>query len=209
MPKRKKYSKDFKKKIINEIITDNTVISRISKRAGIPSQTISKWANDFFSSGSLKKEKELLELQKRVNELEEVLADFFLENNLAKKNIILVSAAIVIIVFLLAAFSTDVFTGNDDNYDLITSNYTCQELDISDSEKDKKKTKKKKEKLDYKLDTKKILSITTKEGQKLIGKIVKITNDQIIIYNDITKKKFTIFKKDIKLDGIEVIGNKE
>jgi transposase-like protein len=205
MPKLKKYTQDFKKKLVTEILENDILISQISKREGISSKLIKQWAKEFITRENIKKDSEVTELKKRINELEITLADYLLESHLSKKNILLVTSAVVIVILLLSLFSQDLFFGNRYT-DSQSASYACDEMNINIPVK-KKKTKK--EKSEYSLETKKIISITTKEGQKLIGKIIKITTDKIFLYNEITQKKFTIFKKDIKLDGIEIIGNKE
>lgn len=85
MIQRNKFSKDFREKIVLEIVSGQSSVAQISQREGISSQTIRNWKKS-LDAGSFQNEHETeLALRKRIAELEGALAESALTVHILKK----------------------------------------------------------------------------------------------------------------------------
>ena len=82
---RKRYSKEFKKKIAHELLMGISTAAEISKREGITSTTLYKWRDMFSTDDYNSDEQEMSELKKRIKDLEETVSELALENHILKK----------------------------------------------------------------------------------------------------------------------------
>lgn len=85
MIQRNKFGKDFREKIVMELVAGQSSVAQISQREGINPQTIRNWKKD-MDSGSFQTEHEIeLALRKRIAELEGALAESALNVHILKK----------------------------------------------------------------------------------------------------------------------------
>ena len=86
MIKRNRHKREFKEKIVLEIISGQTKMTEISKRESISMTTLRNWKESFASDGFKDQNKIEIELRKKIGELESALAEFALENHILKKS---------------------------------------------------------------------------------------------------------------------------
>ncbi|MBX7056997.1 MAG: transposase [Leptospirales bacterium] len=85
MIKRRNFSREFKKRIVLEVVSGLSPMTWIARREGIAAATISNW-RDELNTGTFRSEHRTeIELRKRIKELEGALADIALENHILKK----------------------------------------------------------------------------------------------------------------------------
>ena len=82
---RNHYSEEFKRKIGLELAAGLTSAAEISKREGISSTTLYKWRNMVQGVSATTEEKEIIEMRKRLKELEEIVSDQALTIHILKK----------------------------------------------------------------------------------------------------------------------------
>ena len=82
---RKHYSEEFKRKIGLELSAGLTSAAEISKREGISSTTLYKWRDTVQGVSVTTDEKEIIEMRKRLKELEEIVSDQALTIHILKK----------------------------------------------------------------------------------------------------------------------------
>ena len=85
MIKRITYTSDYKRKIGFELAAGLTSAGEISKREGISSTTLYKWRDAAMNTEITPDEKELIEMRKRLKELEEIVSDQALTIHILKK----------------------------------------------------------------------------------------------------------------------------
>jgi transposase-like protein len=85
MIRRKHYSEEFKRKIGFELVAGVTSAGEISKREGISATTLYKWRDAAMNTQITPDEKELIEMRKRLKELEETVSEQALTIHLLKK----------------------------------------------------------------------------------------------------------------------------
>jgi transposase-like protein len=85
MIKRTQYTEEFKRKIGLELASGITSAGEISKREGISSTTLYKWRDMVQGIVLPADEKEILEMRKRIKELEETVSDQALTIHILKK----------------------------------------------------------------------------------------------------------------------------
>jgi transposase-like protein len=85
MIKRTQYSEEFKRKIGLELASGISSAGEISKREGISSTTLYKWRDMVQGITVPHDEKEILEMRKRIKELEETVSDQALTIHILKK----------------------------------------------------------------------------------------------------------------------------
>jgi transposase-like protein len=85
MIKRTTFTEDFKRKIGFELASGLTSAAEISKREGISATTLYKWRDGAMSTEIAPDEKELIEMRKRLKELEEIVSDQALTIHILKK----------------------------------------------------------------------------------------------------------------------------
>jgi transposase-like protein len=85
MIKRQRHTEEFKRKIGLELASEITSASEISKREGISSTTLYKWRDRLQTISAITDEKDYLELQKRVKDLEEIVSDQVIQIHILKK----------------------------------------------------------------------------------------------------------------------------
>jgi transposase-like protein len=82
---RKHYSEEFKRKLRLELAAGITSAGEMSKREGISSTTLYKWRDMVQGIILPPDEKEILEMRKRIKELEETVSDQALTIHILKK----------------------------------------------------------------------------------------------------------------------------
>ncbi|MCP4084193.1 MAG: transposase [Actinomycetia bacterium] len=85
MIKRKKYTQEFKRKIAQELIMEIASAAEISKREGISPTAIYKWRDMYTTADYNTDEQEIVELKKRIRDLEETVSELALDNHILKK----------------------------------------------------------------------------------------------------------------------------
>ena len=85
MIKRKKYSEEFKKKIGLELASGVSSGGEISKREGISATTLYKWRDQVHTMSVTSDDKDYIEMQKRIKELEEIVSDQAIQIHILKK----------------------------------------------------------------------------------------------------------------------------
>ena len=85
MIKRTRYSEDYKRKIGFELAAGLTSAGEISKREGISATTLYKWRDAAMYSQVTPDEKELMEMRKRLKDLEETVSEQALTIHILKK----------------------------------------------------------------------------------------------------------------------------
>ena len=85
MIKRQRYSEEFKNKIGLELASGITSAGEISKREGISATTLYKWRDRLQSPVVAADNKEYIEQQKRIKELEEIISEQAIEIHILKK----------------------------------------------------------------------------------------------------------------------------
>lgn len=85
MIKRNNFSREFKEKLVLELVSGQSSVAQVAQREHINPQTLRNWMAK-INSGSFKSENETeLALRKRIGELEGALADMALNNHILKK----------------------------------------------------------------------------------------------------------------------------
>jgi transposase-like protein len=85
MIKRNQYGKDFREKIVMELISGQSSVAQISQREGISPQTIRNWRKE-IEGGTFQTDHEIeIALRKRIAELEGALAESALNVHILKK----------------------------------------------------------------------------------------------------------------------------
>ena len=85
MIKRTTFTQDYKRKIGFELATGLTSAGEISKREGISATTLYKWRDVAMNTQTTPDEKELLEMRKKIKDLEETVSDQALTIHILKK----------------------------------------------------------------------------------------------------------------------------
>ena len=85
MIKRTQYTEEFKRKLGLELAAGITTAAEMSKREGISAATLYKWRDMAQSLTVTPDEKEIIEMRKRLKELEETVADQALTIHILKK----------------------------------------------------------------------------------------------------------------------------
>lgn len=85
MIKRQRHSEDFKKKIGFELASGLSSAGEISKREGISSTTLYKWRDRLQAVSATSDDKESIEQQKRIKELEEIVSEQAIQIHILKK----------------------------------------------------------------------------------------------------------------------------
>lgn len=85
MIRRNRFSKDFREKIVMELVSGQSSVAQISQREGINPQTIRNWRKD-TEGGSFQTDHEIeIALRKRIAELEGALAESAVSVHILKK----------------------------------------------------------------------------------------------------------------------------
>lgn len=85
MIKRNRFSKEFREKVVMELVSGQSTVAQIAQREGINPQTIRNWKKD-IESGSFQTDNEIeISLRKKIAELEGALADSALTVHILKK----------------------------------------------------------------------------------------------------------------------------
>jgi transposase-like protein len=82
---RKHYSEEFKRKLGLELASGITTASEMSKREGISATTLYKWRDMVQGISVTPDEKEILEMRKRLKDLEETVSEQALQIHILKK----------------------------------------------------------------------------------------------------------------------------
>ena len=85
MIKRQKFSEEFRRKIGLELVSGASSAVEISKREGIAANTLYKWQVLVQTASFSTDEKDSLEQQKRIKELEEIISDQAIQIHILKK----------------------------------------------------------------------------------------------------------------------------
>ncbi len=85
MIKRTQYTEEFKRKIGLELASGITSAGEISKREGISATTLYKWRDIAQGITVTPDEKEIIEMRKRLKELEETVSEQALQIHILKK----------------------------------------------------------------------------------------------------------------------------
>jgi len=85
MIKRQRHSKEFKNKIGLELASGISSAGEISKREGISSTTLYKWRDQVQTISVVSDDKEYIEQQKKIKELEEIVSDQAIQIHILKK----------------------------------------------------------------------------------------------------------------------------
>lgn len=85
MIKRQRHSEEFKKKIGLELASGLSSAGEISKREGISSTTLYKWRDQTQTVLTVTDNKDYIEQQKRIKELEEIVSDQAIQIHILKK----------------------------------------------------------------------------------------------------------------------------
>jgi len=85
MIKRTRFTEDYKRKIGFELASGLTSAGEISKREGISATTLYKWRDAAMNMQITPDEKEIMEMRKRLKELEETVSDQALTIHILKK----------------------------------------------------------------------------------------------------------------------------
>jgi transposase-like protein len=85
MIKRQRHSEEFKKKIGLELASGLSSAGEISKREGISSTTLYKWRDQTQMVLTVTDNKDYIEQQKRIKELEEIVSDQAIQIHILKK----------------------------------------------------------------------------------------------------------------------------
>jgi len=85
MIKRTKYTEEFKRKIGLELLSGITTAGEISKRESISATTLYKWRDMVEGISVTPDEREIIEMRKRLKELEETVSDQALQIHILKK----------------------------------------------------------------------------------------------------------------------------
>ena len=85
MIKRTKYTEDYKRKIGFELAAGLASAGELSKREGISATTLYKWRDAAMNSQVTPDEKELMEMRKRLKDLEETVSEQALMIHILKK----------------------------------------------------------------------------------------------------------------------------
>ena len=85
MIKRTRFTEDYKRKIGFELASGLTSAGVISKREGISATTLYKWRDAAMNMQITPDEKEIIEMRKRLKELEETVSDQALTIHILKK----------------------------------------------------------------------------------------------------------------------------
>jgi len=85
MIKRNNFNKDYKEKLVMEIVSNQSSVAQVAQREKVNPQTLRNWMAK-INTGSFKSENEIeLSLRKKIAELEGALADMALNNHILKK----------------------------------------------------------------------------------------------------------------------------
>ena len=85
MIKRRRFGKEFRDCIINEISLGQSTVAQISKRENISAQTLRKWTNDATSGVNGSEQKEIAALKRQNEQLALALGELAFENHVLKK----------------------------------------------------------------------------------------------------------------------------
>jgi transposase-like protein len=85
MIKRTTYSEEYKRKIGFEVAAGITSAGELSKREGVSAATIYNWRDAAMNTKISPDEKELIEMRKRLKELEEIVSEQVLTIHILKK----------------------------------------------------------------------------------------------------------------------------
>ena len=85
MIKRIKYTEEYKRKIGFELASGLTSAGELSKREGVSATALYKWRDAAMNTHIAPDEIELLEMRKRLKELEEIVSDQALTIHILKK----------------------------------------------------------------------------------------------------------------------------
>lgn len=85
MIKRNHFTEDYKRKIGFEVASGLTSVGEISKREGVSATALYNWRDAAMNSEITPDEKELIEMRKRLKELEETVSEQALTIHILKK----------------------------------------------------------------------------------------------------------------------------
>ncbi len=85
MIKRQRHTEDFKRKIGLELASGASSAGEISKREKISSTTLYKWRDKMQTVSFATDEKDYIEQQKKIKELEEIVSDQAIQIHILKK----------------------------------------------------------------------------------------------------------------------------
>jgi len=85
MIKRNHFNEVYKRKLGLELASGITMAGEMSKREGIFATTLYKWRDKVQSGSVSTDEKEIIEMRKRLKELEETVSDQALQIHILKK----------------------------------------------------------------------------------------------------------------------------
>ena len=85
MIKRNHFNEEYKRKLGLELASGITTAGEMSKREGISATTLYKWRDKVQSGSVTTDEKEIIEMRKRLKELEETVSDQALQIHILKK----------------------------------------------------------------------------------------------------------------------------
>jgi len=85
MIKKNNFSKDYKEKLVLELVSGQSSVAQVAQREKVNPQTLRSWMAK-INNGSFKTENEIeIQLRKRIGELEGALAEMALNNHILKK----------------------------------------------------------------------------------------------------------------------------
>lgn len=85
MIKRNNFSKEYKEKLVLELVSGQSSVAQVAQREKVNPQTLRNWMAK-ISSGTFRTDNEIeIQLRKRIAELEGALAEMALHNHILKK----------------------------------------------------------------------------------------------------------------------------
>jgi transposase-like protein len=87
MPARRKFSAEFKAKVVLELISSEMSLSQASREYGIKDTVLSRWKQDFLANAAqlFEQPKEVQEKEVRIAELERMVGKLTMQLELSKK----------------------------------------------------------------------------------------------------------------------------
>ena len=85
MIKRKRYSDEYKEKLVLEIVSGQSTVTQVSRRESVSSTTLNRWRKDLANENFQQTNRSEIELRRRVGQLESAVSELALENHILKK----------------------------------------------------------------------------------------------------------------------------